>query len=264
MSHTVTQQPAPPPLDNPRIIHAWCMYDWANSVFTLTIVNVVFPVYFSSVTRNAATLDRISFFGFSIKNTVLYSYTLSAAFLIIALINPLLSGIADYSGRRKAFMKFFTAVGALSCSMLFFFNGTNVELGIMLFGLGAIGYSGSLVFYNAFLPVIASPARMDAVSARGYSYGYIGSAILLIINLIVILSPATFGITDDKLPSQIAFLTVGAWWLGFAIIPFRGLPDDKPGNVFQKQILLKGYREVKEVFFIVKKHGLMRWFLPAF
>ncbi len=251
-------------INNPKTIRAWCFYDWANSVYTLTITTVVFPIFFSSVTRNEATADMISFFGFGIKNTVLYTYSLSVAFLVIAFINPLLSGIADYSGRKKAFMKFFTLLGATACSSLFFFDGSNIEFGIIAFMLGAIGYAGSLVFYNAFLPEIVTPDRMDSVSARGYSYGYIGSVILLIINLIVILSPATFGITNDKLPSQIAFLTVGIWWLVFSIIPFRNLPPDKPGNVFKTQILWKGYKEARQVFSIIKKHALMKWFLPAF
>ncbi len=251
-------------LNQPKIIRAWCMYDWANSVYTLTITSAVFPVYYSSVTRNASAGGVVSFFGFDIQNTVLYSYSLAVAFLVIAFINPLLSGIADYSGRKKAFMKFFTVMGATGCSSLFFFRGDNVEFGILAFALGTVGYAGGLVFYNAFLPEIATPDRLDSISARGYSYGYAGSVVLLVINLIVILFPAGFGITDDKLPSQIAFLTVGLWWIGFAIIPFRDLPADKPGHIFQKAILMKGYREIRQVFAVVTRLRLMRWFLLAF
>lgn len=260
----MTGHPRNSVLNQPKIIRAWCMYDWANSVYTLTITSAVFPVYYSNVTRNASTGGIVSFFGFDIQNTVLYSYSLAMAFLLIAFINPLLSGIADYSGRKKAFMKFFTVLGAAGCSSLFFFRGDNVEFGILAFALGTVGYAGSLVFYNAYLPEIATPDRMDSVSARGYSYGYAGSVILLVINLIVILFPAGFGIADDKLPSQIAFLTVGLWWIGFAIIPFRDLPDDKPGHIFQKAILLKGYREISQVFAVVTRLRLMRLFLPAF
>lgn len=251
-------------LNNPKTIRAWCLYDWANSVFTLTITTVVFPIYYSSVTKNEATNNMVSFLGLDIKNTVLYSATLSVAFIIIAFINPLLSGIADYSGRKKAFMKFFAVLGASGCSLLFFFEGNNIEWGIFCFILGIVGYAGSLVFYNAFLPEIVTADKMDYVSAKGYAYGYVGSVLLLLANLILILKPEWFGITDGKLPSKIAFLTVGIWWIGFAALSFKGLPLDKPGNVFRKDILLKGYKEVANVFKILQKHQEIKLFLPAF
>jgi len=250
--------------NNPKEIKAWCMYDWANSVFTLTITTVIFPIYFNEVTTTESNHSMVNFFGFEIKNTVLYSYTLSSAFLIIAFINPLLSGIADYSSKKKFFMKLFTYLGAISCAALFFFNGENLIYGVLFFGLATVGYAGSLVFYNAFLPQIVSNDLQDKVSAKGYSYGYIGSVILLIINLLVVLSPKTFGISDGKLPSQIAFLSVGIWWAGFAQYSFRYLPADNNGFVFQKSLLTKGYKEVSAVFNIVKKAPLMRWFLLSF
>ena len=250
--------------NNPKEIRAWCMYDWANSVFTLTITTVIFPIFFTEVTNSPGKNDLVQFLGFELKNTVLYSYTLSTAFLIIAFINPLLSGIADYSSKKKLFMKFFTYLGSLACSALFFFDGTNLVFGVVCFGLATIGYAGSLVFYNAFLPEIVTADQMDKVSAKGYSFGYIGSVILLIINLIVVLSPKTFGITDGKLPSQIAFLSVGIWWAGFAQYSFKNLPNDKKGFEITKSVLTKGYKEVSSVFKIVQKTPLMRWFLVSF
>jgi len=250
--------------NNPKEVHAWCMYDWANSVFTLTITTVIFPIFFTEVTTSESKNDSVIFFGFELKNTVLYSYTLSTAFLIIAFINPLLSGIADYSSKKKLFMKFFTYLGSFSCSALFFFDGENLVFGIIFFGLATIGYAGSLVFYNAFLPEIVTADQLDKVSARGYSYGYIGSVILLIINLIVVLSPKTFGINDGKLPSQIAFLSVGIWWAGFAQYSFKYLPNDKRGFNINATLLTKGYKEVTSVFKIVQKTPLMRWFLVSF
>jgi len=250
--------------NNPKEIRAWCMYDWANSVFTLTITTVIFPIFFTEVTSSPGKNDLVQFLGFELKNTVLYSYTLSTAFLIIAFINPLLSGIADYSSKKKLFMKFFTYLGSLACSALFFFDGTNLVFGVVCFGLATIGYAGSLVFYNAFLPEIVTADQMDKVSAKGYSFGYIGSVILLIINLIVVLSPKTFGITDGKLPSQIAFISVGIWWAGFAQYSFKNLPNDKKGFEITKSVLTKGYKEVSSVFKIVQKTPLMRWFLVSF
>jgi UMF1 family MFS transporter len=250
--------------NNPKEIRAWCMYDWANSVFTLTITTVIFPIFFTEVTNSPGKNDHVQFLGFELKNTVLYSYTLSTAFLIIAFINPLLSGIADYSSKKKLFMKFFTYLGSLACTALFFFDGTNLVFGVVCFGLATIGYAGSLVFYNAFLPEIVTADQMDKVSAKGYSFGYIGSVILLIINLIVVLSPKTFGITDGKLPSQIAFISVGIWWAGFAQYSFKNLPNDKKGFEITKSVLTKGYKEVSSVFKIVQKTPLMRWFLVSF
>jgi UMF1 family MFS transporter len=250
--------------NNPKEIRAWCMYDWANSVFTLTITTVIFPIFFTEVTNSPGKNDHVQFLGFELKNTVLYSYTLSTAFLIIAFINPLLSGIADYSSKKKLFMKFFTYLGSIACSALFFFDGTNLVFGVVCFGLATIGYAGSLVFYNAFLPEIVTADQMDKVSAKGYSFGYIGSVILLIINLIVVLSPKTFGITDGKLPSQIAFISVGIWWAGFAQYSFKNLPNDKKGFEITKSVLTKGYKEVSSVFKIVQKTPLMRWFLVSF
>jgi len=250
--------------NNPKEIRAWCMYDWANSVFTLTITTVIFPIFFTEVTTTETKNDIVNFLGFELKNTVLYSYTLSTAFLIIAFINPLLSGIADYSSKKKFFMKFFTYLGSLSCSALFFFDGENLVFGIICFGMATIGYAGSLVFYNAFLTEIVTADQMDKVSAKGYSYGYVGSVILLILNLIVVLSPKTFGITDGKLPSQIAFLSVGIWWAGFAQYSFKYLPSDKKEFVINSTLLTKGYKEVASVFKIVQKMPLMRWFLLSF
>ena len=166
--------------NNPKEIRAWCMYDWANSVFTLTITTVIFPIFFTEVTTSESKNDIVNFLGFEVKNTVLYSYTLSTAFLIIAFINPLLSGIADYSSKKKLFMKFFTYLGSLACSALFFFDGDNLVFGIICFGLATIGYAGSLVFYNAFLPEIADVNDHDRISARGVTMGYLGSMILLV------------------------------------------------------------------------------------
>ncbi|MBP6731699.1 MAG: MFS transporter [Chitinophagales bacterium] len=251
-------------LNDPAVIRAWCMYDWANSVYTLTIATVVFPIYFSGVTRNAALHDYVSFFGLQVKNTVLYSYSLSFAFLLIATINPLLSGIADYSNSKKTFMKLFAWMGATASSLLYFFNGGNIEWGILCFIVATIGYAGSLVFYNAFLPEIVTKDQMDKVSARGYAYGYVGSVLLLIINLAIIMFPKAFGITDDKLPAKLAFLTVGIWWFVFSVISFRKLPVIYKQAKVHTDILLRGYREVKTVYAEIGTQRPILLFLSAF
>jgi UMF1 family MFS transporter len=144
-----------------KVINAWCMYDWANSVYSLVITTTIFPIYYNAVTKNAFGSELVSFFGIKITNTVLYSYSLSFSFLLVAVLSPLLAGIADYGGKRKHFMKFFAYLGGLSCILLFFFNGYNIELGIIFSILASAGFAGSLVFYNAYLPVISTPDKYD-------------------------------------------------------------------------------------------------------
>ncbi|MCP4521917.1 MAG: MFS transporter [Cytophagales bacterium] len=257
-------------VNDKKTINAWCMYDWANSVYSLTITTAVFPTYFLAVTsQNGGIVD---FFGFKMSNSVLYSYHLTIAFLLVALMNPFLSAIADYRGSKKRFMQFFCYLGAFSCAGLFFFDGSSVEFGVILSILAGIGYAGSLVFYNAYLPEIATEDQLDKVSARGYSLGYIGSVLLLILNLAMILSPSLFGIEVDAegkavnslLPSQISFLTVGIWWFGFAQITFSKLEDKKKDIDDQESIFAKGIKELKKVWNESKQLPLLRKYLIAF
>jgi len=239
------------------------MYDWANSVYSLTITTAIFPIYYEAVTKEAFGSDIVPFLGFQLPNTVLYSYALSCSFLIVAAILPLLTGIADYGGRKKSFLKFFASLGSLSCIMLFFFDGPNIEYGISCAVLASVGYSGSLVFYDAFLPEIVSQERYDVVSAKGYSFGYFGSVILLIINLAMIQMPEAFGIPPGTTAAKISFLMVGLWWIGFAQIPFRILPD-QVRNQIDSSILTKGYQEIRKVWFSLKDSPHLKKYLTSF
>ena len=201
------------------------MYDWANSVFQLTIGSTIFPVYYNAMTQSGGQ-TTVDFFGARVINSVLYSWAIASAFLLLALLSPLLSSIADYTGRRKLFMQIFTWIGAVSCGLMFFFTRDTIELGVLSLSLATFGYAGSLVFYNSFLPVIAAPGDHDRISARGYSMGYLGGVILLLFNLTMILKPGWFGIpADSSLPARISFLTVCIWWLGFAQITFQRLAE---------------------------------------
>ncbi|MCK9617058.1 MAG: MFS transporter [Lentimicrobiaceae bacterium] len=246
-----------------KTIRAWVMYDWANSVYQLTIASAIFPVYYNQVTRNGGD-STVSFFGLEIINTVLYSWTIAAAYLLVAVFSPMFSSIADYTGRRKTFMKIFTWIGSVSCGLLFFFNGNNIEFGIICFALAWIGYGGSLVFYNSFLPVIAEPEDHDKISARGYSMGYLGGVVLLIINLIVVLFPGWFGITDGKLPAKLAFLSVCMWWFGFSQITFRRLPKYTLRTRENGHILFHGYQELRKVYRYVTKSYTLKIYLLGF
>lgn len=248
------------PLNDPRLINGWAIFDWANSAFALVITVAIFPAYYLHVTP-----DIVPVFGIDVENSALYAFAISAAYLVLALFSPLLSGIADYSGRKKFFMKFFTTVGSLGCITLFFYRENSpVGLGTVAFMLGIIGFAGALVFYNAFLPQIASEDRYDQVSAKGYAYGYVGSVLLLIVNLIIISFPTAFGLSEDgDLAVRLAFLMVGLWWFGFAQIPFKRLPADdriqsEPG------IIAKGYQELKKVFRDAAVQPNLIRFLAAF
>ncbi len=249
-----------------KVIRAWAFYDWANSAYALVISSAIFPIFFEKVTNRNGN-DILHFLSFSFKNTELYSYALAFSFLMVALLSPILSSIADYSGNKKQFMKFYTYLGAFSTAMLFFFKGPEtVWLGISFSVLASIGFWGSLVFYNAFLPEIAHTEQQDKVSAMGFAYGYIGSVILMIFNLTMILQPQWYGITDATLPSRISFLSVGIWWIVFAQYPLHVLPnnvyDVKPPK--QKGYLLKGYKGLKSVFYELLNYENLKKFLTAF
>jgi MFS transporter, UMF1 family len=250
-------------INDKKIIRAWSMYDWANSVYSLVIISSIFPVYYESVTRSDDS-DMVSFFGLEIINTVLYSYALSFSFLVVAAILPLLTGIADYSGKRMLFMKIFVYLGSISCMGLYFFDGSNVELGIFLAILASISYSGSLVFYNSYLPQIASQDRMDSVSAKGFAYGYVGSVILLIINLVMIQKPELFGLPPDSTAAKLSFVMVGIWWVGFSQITFNNMPLDVVHKGASQNMLLNGYREILKVWNLLKDLPTTRKYLLSF
>ncbi len=253
--------------NDPKIINAWCMYDWANSVHNLVIITAIFPMYFLATTKGEDGLGMVNFFGFTLKNTTLYAYAVSAGSLALVLLNPILTSLADLSGRRKIFMKFFCYLGSLSCAYLFFFSKGNISWAVVAFSISLIGWGGSVVFYNSFLPEIASEDRVDRISARGFAYGYVGSVLLLVFNLMMIQKPEWFGLTQADSQSgytaRIAFLTVGIWWAVFAQIPFYYLPKDS-SNSIDKTKIFAGYKELKDMVFNLKNKSLIAKFLSAY
>ncbi|GHB81334.1 MFS transporter [Persicitalea jodogahamensis] len=250
--------------NDPRTINAWCMYDWANSVHALVIVSSIFPVYFSATALNAQGGDIIEFLGISIKNSVLFSYTVSFSFLLVVLLIPFCTAIADYTGRKKVFMKIFCYSGAVCCGLLYFFTRETTTFAVIVFMLSLVGWSGSIVFYYSFLPEIATEDNYDRYSARGFSLGYVGSVLLLLFNLTMVLFPDWYGITDKSLPARISFLTVGVWWVLFAQIPFKYLPN----NTFDKKPdgnwLFKGFGELRKVYGQMRTQEYLPKYLTAF
>lgn len=258
------KETSPIPLNHSKIIHAWCMYDWANSVYSLTITTAVFPIYYEQITTGKDGGGIVNFFGWELPNTVLYSYALSLSFLITALLIPLLSGIADHTGKKKRFLQGFAFLGALACGGMFFFTGENVEYVMALVILASIGYSASLVFYDAFLPEIATPDRFDQLSARGFSMGYIGSVILLVVNLVMIQQPGWFGLTEGTLPARISFLTVCVWWIGFSMFSLKRLPNNPFHKKPSERWLYSGYLKIMATYGIIKQLGSMKRFVLGF
>jgi MFS transporter, UMF1 family len=248
-----------------RMVRGWVMYDWANSVYQLTIASAIFPIYYNTVTRTGDNFT-ISFFGAPIINTVLYSWAIAAAYLLVAIGSPLFSSMADYSGRRKGFMRAFTLLGALACGALYFFDKNHIELGVIAFALGTVGYGGSIVFYNSFLPVIADPEDQDRISARGYSMGYLGGVVLLLFNLLMIMKPGLFGIAaDSSLPARISFLSVFIWWIGFSQITFSRLPKYTfRKRIKRESVLTNGYKELRVVFKQIRKSYKLSMYLTGF
>ncbi|WP_372768546.1 MFS transporter [Lutibacter sp.] len=250
--------------NNPRLINAWASFDWSNSVYNLIVTTAIFPIYYLSTTEEAFGGEMVKFFGVHIKNSVLFSYAISFSFLVIVFLSPILSGIADYSGLKKRFMQFFTYLGSLSCIGLYFFTGENIEYGIACSVLASIGYAGSLVFYNGFLPEVASNDSMDKVSAKGFAMGYTGSIILLILNLLLYQKYALFGFENGSSATRFGFILVGIWWMGFAQISFYYLKDRATGKPFTSDIISHGTKELKKVFMVVRNKKVMKRFLTAF
>lgn len=243
-----------------KVINGWAMYDWANSVYNLVITTTFFPAYYAAITGLKNFPDGIFFLGRHFVNTELKDYVLAFGFLIVAVMSPILSSMADYKGNKKNFMRFFCYMGAASCSLMYFFDKDHVTLGLMCFMFAGIGFYGSQVFYNSYLPEIAAEGDQDRVSAKGYTFGYIGSVLMQMIGFaLVILMP------DNPLPLKITFLLVGVWWICFAQITFNRLPiSSLTERKAKHHVLINGFKELKIVWNQLKHMPVLKRFLTAF
>ena len=252
-----------------KLLNAWAFYDWANSVYNLVISSAVFPIFYGALTLvkdadGKVISDRVQFLGTDFNNDTLISYVTAAAFLVVSFLSPLLSGIADYVGNKKVFMKFFCYLGAISCIGLFWFNMDFLWFGLLCYFLALIGFWGSIVFYNSYLPDIAFPEQQDSISAKGYSLGYIGSVILLVICLVMILGYETFGFEDEGLPTRLSFVLTGLWWIGFSQYTYYHLPKGNKKESFTKDLLFNGFRELKSIWQKIKLNVPLKRYLGAF
>lgn len=256
------------PKGSKKLLNAWAFYDWANSVYSLTIASAIFPIFYNQLFTLRS--GYVSVFGMYLKNSALISFVTATAFLLVAFLSPLLSGIADYVGNKKRFMQFFNYLGALSCAGLYWFNLDNIYPGLVCYFLGLVGFWGSLVFYNSYLPDIAFAEQQDAVSAKGYSLGYIGSVLLLILNLAMVMSPQTFGIpgTDEQareLAMRYSFIAVAIWWIVFSQYTYLYLPKgNKNSQKVTRAVVFNGFRELSKVWKQMSGNVHLRRYLGGF
>ena len=252
-----------------KVINAWAMYDWANSAYNLVITSTIFPAYYDAITtvKNGGVVvsHKVNFLGREFESASLYNYAIAFAYLVIALLSPILSSIADYKGNKKRFMQFFCYLGSVACCALFWFDKSTLGLGIGGCILAAIGYCGSLVFYNSYLPEIAAEADQDRVSAKGFAYGYVGSVLLQIVCFLFVLKPEWFGIKDDSFAPRLSFLLVGFWWMGFAQITFAHLPKSAAAaQRNSRSVFTNGFSELKKVWNQAGAMPVLKRFLISF
>ena len=272
-----------------KLLNAWAFYDWANSVYTLTIASSIFPIFYASLFLSSDEL--VNAFGFEMKQTVLISSVTAFTFLVVAIMSPILSGIADYVGNKKAFMKFFCYVGSAGCIGLYWFSLEYIHLSLLFYFMGLIGYWGSLVFYNSYLPDIAFEEQQDRISAKGFSMGYFGSVLLLVLNLLMVMFPEFFGfdisVSDELLTNgteeeiamaletakssasflamKVSFITVGVWWILFSQYTFAVLPKGvSTGHKVTKDVVFNGFKELKGVWAELNQNLRLRRYLWAF
>lgn len=241
------------------------MFDWANSAYNLVITSTIFPAYYTIITLTEENGDRVDFFGFSFINTALANYSLAFSYLVMVILLPVFSAIADYKKNKKTMMKGFTYMGAIACMGLYFFKLETLEWGIICSSLAAMGYIGGVLFNNSYLPEIATVDQQDRVSAKGFAYGYVGSVILQLICFLFLLKPEWFGIEDASFPVRFSFLLVGLWWIIFSQIPFRRLPTTpKNTDKLNHRILKKGFQELQKVWKQINTLPSLKAFLGAF
>ena len=248
------------PKGHKKLLNAWAFYDWANSVYSLTIVSAVFPIFYGLIFEKGETIDV---FGYNIRSTPLINYATAIGFAVVAFTSPILSGIADYIGNKKVFMKFFNYMGAASCIGLYWFSKDHIYISLLFYILALVGFWGSIVFYNSYLPDIAYTEQHDKISARGYSLGYIGSVILLVVNLVMVMGAE--GKEDSLDAMQISFITVGIWWIIFSQYSYYYLPKGySKGHKVTNDVLFKGFRELKQVWATLSENQKLKSYLFAF
>jgi MFS transporter, UMF1 family len=262
MNHTL-------PKGHQKLLNAWAFYDWANSVYSLVIASAIFPIYHEIIFKQRGN-HYLNIWGMEVKDTALISFVTAFALLVVFFMAPILSGIADFVGNKKSFLRFFCYLGGFSCIGLYWFSLDNILLSYSYYFFGLIGFWASLVFYNSYLPDIAYTDQQDKVSAKGFSLGYLGSTLLLIFNLAMVMFPDVFGISGDKDQASItamrySFLMVGVWWIGFSHITYYYMPKgNKNSEKLTKDVIFNGLKELYQVWKNVQKMENLKKYLLSY
>lgn len=238
---------------------SWAMYDWANSAFATTIMAAVLPIFYASVAGANLTGNTA---------TVYWGYTTALALFLIAVMSPILGAVADYLGAKKRFMALCATVGIVFTAMLYFIGQGDWLLASALFIVANIGFAAANVFYDSLLPHVASRDEIDQLSTAGYALGYLGGGILLVINILWILSPQTFGIADTTTASRIAMFSVAVWWAVFSVPVFRYVPEPprrvSDADAVDSNPIRVGFGRLSRTFSEIRQYRQLLIFLIAF
>lgn len=235
---------------------SWVMYDWANSAYTLTITSTILPLYFKTVFKNSGEN--------SVMSTAYWGYSNSIATLIIAILAPILGTIADYKGYKKKFFNFFLTMGVLFTAALAFVPNSSWQLLLIIYIINSIGFSGSCIFYDAFLTDVTTEERMDEVSTSGFAWGYIGSTIPFIISMaIIILSQYNLLPLSVTNACKISFILTAAWW-GIFSFPLIKNVTQIYGINKEPHTIINSFKRLSITFKNIKKHKKIFLFLLSY
>ena len=254
--------------NNPRELFGWKMYDWANSAFSTTIVGALFGPYITrlaqaAVGENGVVLDLGPLGAVTAKSLATLCVSISVGAQVLLL--PILGALGDYSDLKKRLMALFCYIAVTASCLLFFVQGNLYLLGSLLFIVANVCFGAALVFYNAFLPEITTEDQADKVSSRGFAYGYLGGAILLALNLLLVVKAEQLGISTG-MAVRLSLMSAGVWWGGFAIITFlflRRRPSKRtlpPG----KSYISAGFSEIISTFKELRRLPLTARYLLAY
>ena len=237
-------------------IFSWAMYDWANSAYATTVMVAFFPIFFKLYWCGSEVEATESTRRLGLVN--------SLSCIIVAVIAPVLGAIADRAGGRKLFLAIFTLMGAISTAMMAGVGEGNWEQARLLFLVATVGFSGGLTFYDSLLLNVADDEKIDFVSGMGYAFGYIGGAILITINVLMMTKPEMFGIADKTQAIKYSFITVGLWWILFSIPLFLFVPEKKSQSTSISKAVSEGLRQLVGTIKELRNHKYVFMFLLAY
>ncbi len=238
-----------------REARAWAWYDWANSAFITVIITAVYPVYFANVAARGLAPGQATQY-FAIATTL--------SLLIVALLAPLLGAVADMVPLKKRFLAIFMLIGAGATGLMYQVGPGDWKLGLVLFVIASVGAYGSFVFYDALLPHVAPPDRIDRLSTAGYAMGYLGGGLLLAVNLAWITVPDWFGLSGPVAATRLAFVSVALWWVGFAIPLFRSVPEPAVADDAPRPSLAGCWRQLRATLRELRQYREASLLLLAF